>query len=268
MKDRFLFFENFRQIADSLPDDLRLKFYDALMSYVFDGIEPEDQIIKSLIIAIRPSLDKEDGRVNNGGKRENSGRKPKNIENEKSNIINSNQSFSNNNQSFQILSETETETRNGNKKQEINTLVAFGDAEDSRQTNLEDCLSDVSSEKTSDVEKFEAFWREYIPIRCDGRVVSKGSKEEAKKKFLKILKTGENYENIRRGLQNYLQFCQENGQLTCGVSVFLNQKRWLDDYDTSCLSGKRPERERQEPASLLEPYAQIIAEYRNQEQVW
>lgn len=34
MKDRFLFFENFKKIADTLPDDLRLKFYDALTSYV------------------------------------------------------------------------------------------------------------------------------------------------------------------------------------------------------------------------------------------
>ncbi len=95
MKDRFLFFENFKRIADSLPDDLRLKFYDALTAYVFDGIEPEDAVIKSLIIAIGPSLNKEDGRLNNGGKRENAGRKPRNIENEKSNLINSNQSFSN-----------------------------------------------------------------------------------------------------------------------------------------------------------------------------
>ena len=125
MKDRFLFFENFRRIADSLPDDLQLNFYKSLMAYVFDDEEPQDPIIKSLIIAISPSLDKEDGRANNGGKRENAGRKTKNIEdfesiekieNEKSNLINSNQSFSNNNQSFQFL--YETETRNGNKKQE------------------------------------------------------------------------------------------------------------------------------------------------------
>lgn len=115
-KDRFLFFENFRKIADSLPDDLQLKFYKSLMAYVFDDEEPQDPIIKSLIIAISPSLDKEDGRVNNGGKRENAGRKSQQIEKEKSNLINSNQSFSNNNQSFQFLSETET--RNGNKKQE------------------------------------------------------------------------------------------------------------------------------------------------------
>lgn len=171
----------FGKFADSLPDDLRLKFYDALMSYVFDGIEPENQIIKSLIIAIRPSLDKEDGRVNNGGKRENSGRKPKNIENEKSNIINSNQSFSNNNQSFQILSETET--RNGNKKQEINTLVAFGDAEDSRQTNLEDCLSDVSTEKHLMSKSLRLFGGSIFPFGVMGGWLAKAPKRKQKRNF-------------------------------------------------------------------------------------
>ena len=117
-RDRFLFFENFKTTADKLPDDLRLKFYDALTDYVFNEVEPDDTIIAALISALKPSLDKEDGRANNGGKRENAGRKSQKIESEKSNLINSNQSFSNNNQSFQFLSETET--RNGNKKQEDN----------------------------------------------------------------------------------------------------------------------------------------------------
>ena len=118
IRDRFLFFENFKTTADKLPDDLRLKFYDALTDYVFNEVEPDDAIIAALINAIKPSLNKEDGRANNGGKRENAGRKSQQIEKEKSNLINSNQSFSNNNQSFQFLSETET--RNGNKKQEDN----------------------------------------------------------------------------------------------------------------------------------------------------
>lgn len=65
MRDRFLFFENFKKIADNLPDDLRLKFYDALTDYVFNDKEPDDQIIKSLIIAITPSLDKEEKRGGN-----------------------------------------------------------------------------------------------------------------------------------------------------------------------------------------------------------
>lgn len=65
MNKRFLFFENFKSIADKLPDDMRLKFYDALLAYVFDGVEPDDVMIAALITAIKPSLDKEDKRGGN-----------------------------------------------------------------------------------------------------------------------------------------------------------------------------------------------------------
>lgn len=65
MKDRFLFFENFYRIAESLPEDLQLKFYKSLMGYVFDGVIPDDAIMKSLIIALQPSLDKEEKRGGN-----------------------------------------------------------------------------------------------------------------------------------------------------------------------------------------------------------
>ena len=70
MNERFLFFRNFKSIADKLPDDMRLKFYDALLAYVFDGVEPEDMVVAALITAIKPSLDKEDKR---GGVREGAG---------------------------------------------------------------------------------------------------------------------------------------------------------------------------------------------------
>ena len=92
---RFLFFENFKSIADKLPDDMRLKFYDALLNYVFEGVEPEDDVISALITAIKPSLDKEDNR---GGAREGAGR-PKQNE-----VLN--------NQKNQSFLETETEDLN------------------------------------------------------------------------------------------------------------------------------------------------------------
>lgn len=65
IRDRFLFFENFKTTADKLPDDLRLKFYDALTDYVFNEVEPDDAIIAALINAIKPSLDKEEKRGGN-----------------------------------------------------------------------------------------------------------------------------------------------------------------------------------------------------------
>ncbi len=65
MVSKFMFFENFKDTADKLPDDLRLKFYDAITDYAFKGIEPDDAIIGALVNAIKPSLDKEEKRGGN-----------------------------------------------------------------------------------------------------------------------------------------------------------------------------------------------------------
>lgn len=119
-RDRFLFFENYNSIAEKLPDDLRLKFYDALMGYVFKDIEPDDVVISALITAIKPSLNKEDTR---GGYREGAGRKPNQTESneiknnqKESKIIKNNQNESNDNQNNQSFLET------GNKKQETESI--------------------------------------------------------------------------------------------------------------------------------------------------
>ena len=99
-----MFFQNFMETANKLPDDMRLKYYDAIMDYVFNCNEPSDPIMAALINSIKPSLDKVDER---GGAREGAGRKSNEIKNnqKQSNEIKPNQ----NNQSFQ-----ETETRNRN----------------------------------------------------------------------------------------------------------------------------------------------------------
>lgn len=58
MTEKFMFFENFKNTADKLPDDLRLKFYDALTDYVFFGTEAEDPVIDALVTAIKPKRNK------------------------------------------------------------------------------------------------------------------------------------------------------------------------------------------------------------------
>lgn len=119
MREKFMFFANFKETADKLPDDLRLKFYDAMTDYVFNGVEPDDNLISALITAIKPSLDKVDER---GGARDGAGRP-------KSNEIKNNQNNSNEikrNQNNQSFLETETETRNGNKKQETEKYGELG----------------------------------------------------------------------------------------------------------------------------------------------
>jgi hypothetical protein len=125
-KDRFLFFENYYNIAEKLPDDLRTKFYDALMRYIFRDEEPEDVVVSALITAIKPSLDKEDTR---GGYRDGAGRKPNQTQSneiknnqKESKLIKINQIESNDNQNNQSFLET------GNKKQETgNNIIISND---------------------------------------------------------------------------------------------------------------------------------------------
>lgn len=78
---------------------------------------------------------------------------------------------------------------------------------------------------------FFDFWTKYIPVTCNGRFVAKGSKEAAYQKFIEELNSGIPYEDIDKGLQKYLKYCKDNKQLTCKAVEFLNQRRWLDDFD-------------------------------------
>lgn len=94
MKNKFTFFDNFKETADKLPVDLRLKFYDAMTDYVFKGIEPEDVFVSALIMAIKPQLNKTEGR---GGLREGAGapKNNQNARNQSNNTIKNNQKQSN-----------------------------------------------------------------------------------------------------------------------------------------------------------------------------
>jgi hypothetical protein len=103
-RDKFMFFPNFKATADKLDDKTRLAFYDAITDYVFNDREPEDPIICALLEAIKPSLDKTDGRQNNGGNHN-----PKGV-NQHSKDAQSGQFRSKLVNSGQFPSETETET--------------------------------------------------------------------------------------------------------------------------------------------------------------
>lgn len=56
-KDYFVFFELFHRTAKELPDDLRLKFYDAVINYGLYWIEPTDAIMSALIAGAKFSID-------------------------------------------------------------------------------------------------------------------------------------------------------------------------------------------------------------------
>lgn len=87
---------------------------------------------------------------------------------------------------------------------------------------------------------WEQFWKSYTPVKIDGRVVQKGSKSVARKKYMQIRKKGVTQTDLMQGMLAYIRYCQENAILSCGVAVFLNQERWKDDYGGPVVLAESP----------------------------
>lgn len=112
---RFMFFENYMETANKLPDEMRLKYYDSIMNYVFKGEEPSDPVMAALINSIKLSLDKVEKR---GGNHNPTGQN-------QYNEVKVGQSEVKVGQSGQSFKETETEIRNGiNEKESVKEKVA------------------------------------------------------------------------------------------------------------------------------------------------
>jgi hypothetical protein len=71
---------------------------------------------------------------------------------------------------------------------------------------------------------FELFWNDFP----DGK--AKGNKAKAKEKFIKLLKSGENHENIIRGTRGYRNFCQAEGHYNQHCITWLNQRGWEGEW--------------------------------------
>lgn len=109
------------------------------------------------------------------------------------------------------------------------------------ETSVEQLLVQYPPLQKQAEEHFERFWSSYTPVKTtDGRVVSKGSRKEAEAKYMKIVKSGVNPDDILNGLRAYINDCQHNNRLTCGATVFLNQERWKDDYKPITAIAQQP----------------------------
>jgi hypothetical protein len=109
------------------------------------------------------------------------------------------------------------------------------------ETSVEQLLVQYPPLQKQAEEHFERFWLSYTPVKTtDGRVVSKGSRKEAETKYMKIVKSGVNPDDILNGLRAYINDCQQNNRLTCGATVFLNQERWKDDYKPITAIAQQP----------------------------
>ena len=266
-KDSFMFFRNMRDIIKTVPRELQLELREAIEDYVFDGIEPTDWAFKAIIQSIKPSLEY----VGRGAPKGN-----QNAKKEAENLSSNTSDDEVNNDNF-CLSENNSKQKNQkNQLSEFNSnetkkqeAEAKAEAEDIYPPDMLNNISSPVDRKKEFQQQFEEFWKLYVPVSStSGKMVAKGSKSEAEKKFIRILENGENYENIRNGLQKYLDFCRRNDQITCGVAVFLNQKRWLDGYDNISVSAENAGGKRQEPVSLLNTYAELADQYRNGEPVF
>jgi len=88
-------------------------------------------------------------------------------------------------------------------------------------------------------EDFEKFWKDYTPVKVsDGKVVLKGSRKTALIAYERARKK-HGAEKIYEGAANYLVNCYKNNRLSCQAVVFLNQERFLDDYEQTNLEVKK-----------------------------
>lgn len=108
---------------------------------------------------------------------------------------------------------------------------------------------------------WEEFWNEYKPVKTRDGLVAKGSKKVAEKKYKQLLAKGVRPEDILRGLRAYLAYCQNNGRLTCGVSVFLNQERWKDDYGGAVALARQQSKMNSAQTELMRQGAEFLRKY-------
>lgn len=110
-QDRFMFFANFAEAIQELPEEEHAEAYKAICEYGIYGILPKNKTLKGMCIMSMPSLfkkEKRGGNHNPTGKNQHSDAEVKEVKTGQS---------GQNGQTGQSFLETETETRNVNEKE-------------------------------------------------------------------------------------------------------------------------------------------------------
>lgn len=69
MRDSVVFYKSFREAISDLPEEERLKAYEAIFDYAFDEKEPEEKGIASAVLKfVKPQIDANNKRYENGKK--------------------------------------------------------------------------------------------------------------------------------------------------------------------------------------------------------
>lgn len=219
-KDKFMFFPNFKAMAEKLDDAMRLKFYDALTDYVFYDKEPDDPIISALLEAIKPSLDKVDGRQNNGGNHNPNG------VNQHSKVGQSGQIRSKLVNSGQISSETKVETEDetetevkekelsddNSKKKSINfdtTFEAGGQFWELLPEFRKLALTRYTEEEIHEFEKEHSCHENLVKVCLND--IKKQEQPKPKKKQVEVVNYGQ-YEYLHPQMDKWIDYKKSRGE--------------------------------------------------------
>lgn len=104
--------------------------------------------------------------------------------------------------------------------------------------NLEPVSSETKKEVDDLVQQFEELYAIYP---------KKQGKEEALRCFMDDVRMGVAIEEIKQGVQNYVNHCKEQGtkdQFICMISNFFSKRRWRDDWVRSNSQTQKNEEER------------------------
>ena len=184
-RDSFIFYRSFYDASKCLKTEEKAQLFDAICSYALDQkVEQLDGAAYGMFQLVKPQLDANRKRFNNGCIKKQKG------------------------------SKKEAKRKQTKSKIEANVNVNVN-------PNVNENLNLESKSKSLN---FETFWDFYTPVAGrDGTSVSKGNKTDAKKSYEKAIALNFSHETIMQALEFYLRECQKNARFTKHAVSWLNQ---------------------------------------------
>ena len=184
-RDSFIFYRSFYDASKCLKTEEKAQLFDAICSYALDQkVEQLDGTAYGMFQLVKPQLDANRKRFNNGCIKKQKG------------------------------SKKEAKRKQTKSKIEANVNVNVN-------PNVNENLNLESKSKSLN---FETFWDFYTPVAGrDGTSVSKGNKTDAKKSYEKAIALNFSHETIMQALEFYLRECQKNARFTKHAVSWLNQ---------------------------------------------
>ncbi len=140
---------------------------------------------------------------------------------------------------YSLISMSNWDSFQVNDKQDNKQITNEQQTNNKQITTTKECKKYKNSKKEDLSVNFEEFWKSYLPYE-----VSKGSKKEAKEKFINILKKGKiDYEQIKQGLIKYIEYCHFGKIKTKQVHRWLAKEGWDDEYPDQQTTLYNPERD-------------------------